>query len=80
MVRNLYNDSDDINVAQSLSNLGIAYELLNEEKRSVEYKIKALEMKKRLLMPDQYNQDIAETLNSICVTFIRQVFNLNSKI
>ena len=77
MVRNLYNDSDDINVAQSLSNLGVAYELLYDEKKAIEYKIQGLEMKKRLLMSDQYNPDILESLNSISVTFIRQVFDFN---
>ena len=71
MIRNLYNDSDDINVAQSLSNLGVAYELIFEEKKAIDYKLQGLEMKKRLLLPDQYSQDIIDSLNSICLTFIR---------
>ena len=67
--RNIFHDNDHVDIAQSLNNVGIAYELLNDDRRALEYKMLALEMRKRLLSPD--NPNIIDSLNSVYVSYTR---------
>ncbi|MHA7877472.1 MAG: tetratricopeptide repeat protein [Bacteroidota bacterium] len=68
MRKALYKDQDHPDVAQSLNNVGVAYESLGEVKKGLEYQEQSLAMCKALY-PDQNHPAVATSLNNVGMAY-----------